>query len=45
MYRDKDGADRGNGQTINVQNQDLPHEQEPIPDTINDTLLCLQRGD
>jgi hypothetical protein len=25
-------------------NSDLSHEQETIPDTINDTQLCLQSG-
>jgi hypothetical protein len=39
MYEDKDGAETGNSP-----NWDPSHGQEPIPDTINDILLCLQIG-
>jgi hypothetical protein len=36
--------DWGNGQPITGQTWDPSHGQAPIPDNINDTLLCFQTG-
>ena len=44
MFKDKESRDRWNGQPLTGLNLDPSHGQEPISDTINDTLLCLQIG-
>ena len=45
MCRDKDGADTEGMANQQLSQIEIPsHGEGPIPDTISDTLSCLQTG-